>query len=101
MFGWYWHGKATFVWSRIPISSTVPLWSLNVADIDRNGLADIVLGGDKPNFQILYQISEGVFEAKPFDFPYFFSQAACFYDINKDGWLDFTICDDNAKVKNF
>ncbi|MBK9631606.1 MAG: CRTAC1 family protein [Saprospiraceae bacterium] len=94
-------GKATFVWSRIPISSTVPLWSLNVADIDRNGLADIVLGGDKPNFQILYQISEGVFEAKPFDFPYFFSQAACFYDINKDGWLDFTICDDNAKVKIF
>ncbi|MBK9272042.1 MAG: VCBS repeat-containing protein [Saprospiraceae bacterium] len=97
----YGTGKAHFIWVRIPVTTAVPLWSISVADIDRNGLADIVLGGDEPNFQVLYQRSQGRFEATRLNFPYFFSQAACFYDINKDGWIDLTICDDNAKTKVF
>lgn len=94
-------GKAGFFWKKLPLDASIPVWSVNVADLDRNGRVDIILGGDSPKFKILYQDSGSLFRVADLEHPYFFSQAACLYDINRDGWIDFTICDDHARTKVF
>lgn len=94
-------GKGHFFWTQLPIVTSIPIWSINVGDLDRNGLRDIVLCGNTPNFIVLYQIKENQFENRVLNYAYFYSQASCLYDINKDGWLDLTVCDDHAKTKIF
>jgi hypothetical protein len=94
-------GRAGFLWKKLPLDASIPVWSVNVADLDRNGWADIILGGDSPKFKILYQDSAHAFREEELDHPYFFSQAASLYDIDRDGWIDFTICDDHARTKVF
>ncbi|MEI2695582.1 MAG: CRTAC1 family protein [Saprospiraceae bacterium] len=88
-------GSAHFFWTELPFHSLTAVYSINVADVDRNGYNDIALSGEGTQVHILYQSSTG-FSDKISDVDYFFSQAACFFDINRDGWIDFTICDDNA-----
>ncbi|MEO6190287.1 MAG: CRTAC1 family protein [Saprospiraceae bacterium] len=94
------NGKAYFFWKKLNYTSSQALWSIAVADLDRNGKNDIILGGDFYGVQIFYQDQEG-FRRDTIESSVFYSQASTLYDINKDGWVDFTVCDDNAKTRIF
>ncbi|MCC6815840.1 MAG: CRTAC1 family protein [Saprospiraceae bacterium] len=94
------NGNAYFFWKKLDYKSTQPLWSIAVADLDRNGLNDILIGGDFYGVRILYQEQLG-FRNDTVSSSQFYSQASSIYDINKDGFLDFTLCDDNAKTRVF
>lgn len=89
------NGSAHFFWNELPFHSLTAIYSINVADVDRNGYNDILLSGEGTQLHILYQSATGFID-KIADVEYFFSQAACMFDLNQDGWIDFTICDDNA-----
>jgi hypothetical protein len=93
-------GKAVFFWKDLQIKSNIALWSVSVADLDRNGFNDIVLGADQLGIFVLY--NDGIqFKKEWVDASAFFAQGASFYDINKDGWVDFSICNDNEKSRVF
>ncbi|MEP7196497.1 MAG: FG-GAP-like repeat-containing protein [Saprospiraceae bacterium] len=94
------NGKAYFFWQNLGYYSSQSIWSVAVADLDRNGQNDIILGGDFYGIQVFYQNSKG-FRRDTVESSAFYSQASSLYDINKDGWIDFTICDDNAKTRVF
>ncbi|MBP6173377.1 MAG: VCBS repeat-containing protein [Saprospiraceae bacterium] len=93
-------GKAVFIWKDLQVKSNIALWSVSAADLDRNGFNDIVLGADQLGIFVLY--NDGIqFKKEWVDASAFFAQGASFYDINKDGWLDFSICNDNEKSRVF
>lgn len=94
------NGSAYFFWKKIDYTSSQSIWSIAVADLDRNGYNDIIIGGDFYGIQVFYQAQEG-FRRDTIENTQFYSQSSSIYDINKDGWLDFTICDDNAKTRIF
>ncbi len=94
------NGSGYFFWKKLDYSASDPLWSIAVADIDRNGRNDILIGGDYYGIQVFYQTENG-FRRDTITDSQFYSQSSTVYDINKDGWLDFTICDDNAKTRVF
>ncbi|MBK9729097.1 MAG: CRTAC1 family protein [Saprospiraceae bacterium] len=92
------NGFGYFLWEALPYHELSPAWSVNVADIDRNGFNDILISGENTRGNILYQFQNG-FVAELFDAGFFLSQAACIFDIDQDGWLDFTLCDDNSATR--
>lgn len=92
------NGFAHFYWTPLPYHQTSRTWSLNVGDIDRNGYNDILISGQSIQVSILYQDKSG-FHLSVVDDTYFLSQAACIFDYNQDGWLDFTLTDDNQATK--
>ncbi|MFP5469999.1 MAG: FG-GAP-like repeat-containing protein [Bacteroidia bacterium] len=75
-------------------TETYSNWSIAVADIDKNGLRDIFIGGFKKSV-ILYQTLLGVFSAPEVTAP-FFAQGANFIDINNDSWVDLFVCNDDG-----
>ncbi len=89
------NGFAKFNWISLPFHQTNSAYSINVADIDRNGYNDIIISGESIQLNAFFQDLNG-FKHLIIDNTSLFSQAACLYDINQDGWLDFTLCDDNA-----
>ncbi|HEX5626014.1 MAG TPA: VCBS repeat-containing protein, partial [Saprospiraceae bacterium] len=91
-------GISRFFWISLPYHQTFAAWSVNVADIDNNGWNDILISGESTGLVVLYQTA-GNFIPRVADARYFFSQAAAAYDINQDGWLDFTLCDDNNATR--
>ncbi len=94
------NGSAFFFWEKLDYNSSQALWSIAVADLDRNGMNDIIIGGDFYGIQVFYQNQDG-FRRDTIENSQFFSQSSTIYDINNDGLLDFTICDDNAKTRVF
>ncbi|MGB4819495.1 MAG: FG-GAP-like repeat-containing protein, partial [Saprospiraceae bacterium] len=93
-------GKAVFIWKDLQVKSNIALWSVSAADLDRNGFNDIVLGADQLGVFVLYN-DGSIFKKEWVDASSFFSQGASLYDINKDGWVDFSICNDNEKSRVF
>lgn len=91
-------GQGHYFWNNLNAESNSVLWSVNIADLDRNGYQDIILGGSNDGIKVYYQYQQG-FQKVGLDQSLFFSQSATVYDINRDGWMDYTICDDNAKSK--
>ncbi len=91
-------GNGSFLWKATNYHQFSALWSINIADLDKNGFSDILLSGESTKLQIMYQFKDG-FQLQIADDNSFFSQAACVYDINMDGWLDFTLCDDNHATR--
>lgn len=96
----YNYGKAQFIWHEMDYHHFYPAWSINCADIDRNGYNDILISGESTKVIALYQYASG-FIQRFVDEDFFFSQAAVLFDFNQDGWLDFTICDDNEASKTY
>ncbi|MBL0259650.1 MAG: CRTAC1 family protein [Saprospiraceae bacterium] len=92
-------GGANFIWKKLPYDvSKHELWSVSVADIDRNGWNDIIVAGDENSIKILYNTNL-TFRLDDLVHSDFFSQSANFFDINNDGWIDYSICDDNAHAR--
>lgn len=94
------NGFARFFWKELPYHQTFLAWSINVADIDNNGYNDILISGATIKLIILYQDRSG-FTQTIVDDANFFTQAACAFDYNRDGWLDFTITDDNEATRHY
>lgn len=94
----YNYGSAKFIWHELDYHHFYPAWSINCGDIDRNGFNDILISGESTKVIALYQYASG-FVQRMVDEDFFFSQSAVLFDFNQDGWLDFTICDDNKASK--
>ncbi len=91
-------GEARFHWSSLGFISSHECWSINVADVDNNGLQDILIGGDARGLHVLYQ-SYGGFKKALVHQSKFFSQSANLHDMNQDGWVDAVVCDDNDRMR--
>lgn len=91
-------GNSQFLWKPLDYHHSMSAWSVNVADLDNNGYNDIVISGEATQVNVMMQDAKG-FTRIVADDSYFFSQAGAIFDINQDGWLDFTLCDDNHANK--
>jgi len=92
------YGTAKFHWIPLNYHHHAASWSLNVADLDRNGFNDLIVSSERSSIAVFYQHAGG-FSQTAVDDPAFFSQGAAAYDIDADGWTDFTICDDNHATR--
>ncbi|MBP9210019.1 MAG: CRTAC1 family protein [Saprospiraceae bacterium] len=92
------YGTSKFHWVPLNYHHHSASWSLNVADLDRNGFNDLIISSERSSIVVLYQNANG-FSQMALDDPAFFSQGAAAYDIDADGWTDFTICDDNHATR--
>jgi hypothetical protein len=90
-------GTSEFLWQKLDEVNAY-VWSVNVADLDNNSYNDIIISGEYFGVIVYYQDSSG-FEKTYLDHVPFFSQAATVFDVNKDGFLDLTICDEEAKTR--
>ncbi len=94
------NGFAHFYWTALPFHKTSLVYSINVADIDKNGYNDILISGESMLVSILYQNKSG-FQLSIVDDANLFTQAACIFDYNQDGWLDYTLTDDNGATRTY
>lgn len=77
-------------------SSSAETWGLAIADVDRNGLNDLVAGGFYNGIYIIKADSNGEdFETDIELLSEIFVQGMSAFDIDNDGNIDFFICDDN------
>lgn len=94
----YQTGSKKWIWKSLGRVLTQPSWSLCVGDMDRNGLNDIIIGGDYEGIIIFYQENSG-FTKSIIPESKFFTQGSTLSDLNNDGYLDIVVCDDNAKPR--
>jgi len=87
-------------------SSMTPLpgndtWGICAADVDNDGLGDLLTGGQYNGVKIVRSNSNGSFQIQNITTPGIFVQAVNFADINNDGWLDAFVCHDDGVSKIF
>ena len=82
-----------FIRSEVLHSYREAQWSVVVADFDRNGWRDILVGGAYENFFVYFQ-DNGVFTKDTLDGREIYAQATNAIDINNDGWTDIFMCND-------
>lgn len=78
-------------------------WSLCVADVDKNGINDLIAGGQYNNIKLAKGDSQGNFTPSLINNSSIFVQGTNFSDINNDGWIDIFACHDdgdNQKYRN-
>lgn len=68
-------------------------WSVVVADIDKNGESDIILGAEKKDLVVFLQ-SNGTWTKDSISANDVFGQGMNAVDINNDGWVDIFLCND-------
>ncbi len=72
-------------------------WGLSIADVDKNGFNDIILGGAYNGIQIIKANDDGTaFTAENLGGPSIFVQNTNFIDINNDGAIDYFACHDDG-----
>ncbi|MFT6415786.1 MAG: hypothetical protein ACJARZ_001125 [Dokdonia sp.] len=72
-------------------------WAITIADVDENGMNDILVGGFQDGLKLLKADNSGaVFTQEILDGPGIFLQNANFADINNDGSIDFFGCHDDG-----
>ncbi|MEO6037755.1 MAG: VCBS repeat-containing protein, partial [Saprospiraceae bacterium] len=75
-------------------------WGMCAADVDNNGMGDILAGGYYDGVKILRANADGTeFTTDEYDTPSTFVQGVNFADINNDGWVDAFICHDDAEAR--
>lgn len=78
------------------IQSATPL-TVSVADVDNNGIADILTGGEYNGVRIVKGNGDGsAFSATQLPDDAIFTQASALADINGDGWLDAFVSHDEG-----
>lgn len=90
-------GTLQFLWQKLDVIEA-HVWSVNVADLDNNTFNDIIVSGEAFGIIVYYQNQAG-FVRTYLDSSLFFSQAATLFDVNRDAYLDLTICDEFAKSR--
>ncbi len=75
-------------------------WGMCAADVDNNGMGDILAGGYYDGVKILRANANGTaFTTDLYNAPTTFVQGVNFADINNDGWLDAFVCHDDAQAR--
>lgn len=90
-------GDLRFLWQKLDEIDGI-VWTINIADIDNNGYNDIIVAGEQFGILLFSQNLNG-FTKSVIDATPFFSQASTLYDLDKNGYLDLTICDELAKTR--
>ncbi len=78
-------------------------WSNCIADVDKNGYNDILVGGKYDNVKVLYNQDGLDFFSTNVPNSSIFLQGSNFIDIDNDGWVDIFACHDegdNRKYRN-
>ncbi len=96
----YNNGRGAFLWRKIDKLSSSLAAAVCVADIDNNGYNDIFVGNVLEQSWLLYQYKTG-FAKRALPHGEFICQGAAFFDVNADGWIDLTACDDENVNKLF
>jgi hypothetical protein len=72
-------------------------WAVTIADVDENGMNDILVGGFQDGLKLFKADNSGAtFTQEVLDGPGIFLQNANFADINNDGNIDFFGCHDDG-----
>ena len=75
-------------------------WGICAADVDNNGMGDLLTGGYFDGVKILRANTDGsAYTTETYDSPGTFVQGVNFADINNDGWLDAFVCHDDAESR--
>lgn len=76
-------------------------WGMCTADVDNDGLGDLLAGGSYDGIKIVRSTANGDWTVQNFLSPTTFVQAVNFADINNDGWLDAFVCHDDGISRVF
>ncbi|MEM7374962.1 MAG: FG-GAP-like repeat-containing protein [Bacteroidota bacterium] len=76
-------------------------WSMCIADVDKNGINDILAGGSYNNLKLVTGNSLGQFSSAILTNSNIFLQGSNFADINNDGWIDIFACHDDADSRKY
>ena len=91
-----------FTHQYIGVVSNDLQWSMCVADVDNNGFADVLSGGDYNDISIAMANADGTaYDIGVLTEPGTFVQGTNFADINNDGWLDAFVCHDDGASRIF
>lgn len=71
-------------------------WSMCVADVDKNGINDLIAGGSYNNIKLVTGNTLGQFTTSLINNSNIFVQSSNFADINNDGWIDIFACHDDG-----
>lgn len=83
--------------SRSDLGTVDQPWAITIADVDENGMNDILVGGFEDGLKLLKANDSGsAFGLDLLDGPTIFLQNANFADINNDGHIDYFGCHDNG-----
>lgn len=75
-------------------------WGMCAADVDNNGMGDLLAGGYHDGVKILRANADGSsFITEEYTDPITFVQGVNFADINNDGWLDAFVCHDDGEAR--
>lgn len=72
-------------------------WSLCAADVDGDGLTDLMIGGAYDNVKLIRTDENGVMFSTTLPDPGTFVQGSNFIDINNDGLVDYFACHDDGE----
>ena len=77
-------------------------WGMCAADVDNNGICDIMSGGSYDGIKFITANDDGsAFSTYVMTAPQTFVQAVNFADVNNDGWLDAFVCHDDGVSRIF
>lgn len=76
-------------------------WGMCAADVDNDGLGDVLFGGSYDGIRILRGSADGTWKTQTFNSPPTFVQGVNFADIDNDGWLDAFVCHDDGISRIF
>jgi len=77
-------------------------WGMCAADVDNNGIVDIMSGGSYDGIKFITANEDGsAFNTYVMAAPQTFVQAVNFFDVNNDGWLDAFVCHDDGVSRIF
>jgi ASPIC and UnbV/FG-GAP-like repeat/Ig-like domain CHU_C associated/Secretion system C-terminal sorting domain len=77
-------------------------WGMCAADVDNNGICDIMSGGSYDGIKFITANDDGsAFSTYVMTAPQTFVQAVNFFDVNNDGWLDAFVCHDDGVSRIF
>lgn len=92
----YQNADGTFTNVNLGNLTNSDVWSVVVADVDENGINDLVTGAFYEAIIMVKMMDNGMYDINPLDGPNIFMQGASFSDINNDGAVDYFGCHDDA-----
>jgi len=81
--------------------SVFPEWATTIADVDKNGYNDILVGGRYDNLKLIYNNDGTSMTSTNVPNSNIFVQGTNFVDFDNDGWIDIFSCDDDAESRKY